>query len=441
MADNQTQRPYRSNQMPPRASASASSSTNDPLAELARLIGQADPFGEFGRDDAHRAAPPPPAEPAMDWPAQPAAPVPAAEPHRAHADPSYAADAEPFHSESEVPGYPPAPAGGYEAGTFHQQQILPDSEHEEFYEDGPSPRRRMGIMAIAAVFALAVVGTAGALGYRAVFGTSGSGKPPPVIKADTAPSKVVPANANKAPNKLIYDRVADQAQDEKIVSREERPIEMKPPAMAPAQGNTPPVSAQPPMLGSGVLSSEPKKVRTITIHPGAATIADTQRVTAPAPPPPRMAAAEPPAAAPSPRETAAPRPSEPRAASVQHMATPGYAPLSLNPNATGANAAAPTARAAAPEHMASTGTAPAGSYAVQVSSQRSEAEAQASYRSLQAKYPNQLGGRQAMIHRVELGAKGTYYRALVGPFASANEAGALCSALKAAGGQCLVQRN
>ena len=31
----------------------------------------------------------------------------------------------------------------------------------------------MGIMAIAGVFALAVIGTAGAFGYRAMFGTSG----------------------------------------------------------------------------------------------------------------------------------------------------------------------------------------------------------------------------------------------------------------------------
>jgi hypothetical protein len=30
---------------------------------------------------------------------------------------------------------------------------------------------------------------------------------------------------------------------------------------------------------------------------------------------------------------------------------------------------------------------------------------------------------------------------MVGPFANANEAAELCSSLKAAGGQCLVQRN
>jgi len=58
---------------------------------------------------------------------------------------------------------------------------------------------------------------------------------------------------------------------------------------------------------------------------------------------------------------------------------------------------------------------------------------------LQAKYPGQLGGKRAMIHRVDLGAKGIYYRAMVGPLDS-QEASQLCSSLKAAGGQCIVQK-
>lgn len=82
-----------------------------------------------------------------------------------------------------------------------------------------------------------------------------------------------------------------------------------------------------------------------------------------------------------------------------------------------------------------------GGYAVQVTSQRSEAEAQAAFRSLQARYPQQLGGHRAIFRRADLGAKGVYYRALVGPFASAEQAASLCSSLKAAGGSCLIQRN
>ena len=98
-----------------------------------------------------------------------------------------------------------------------------------------------------------------------------------------------------------------------------------------------------------------------------------------------------------------------------------------------------TASVAAPATAKTTHAA--STYAVQVASQRSEADAQASFRSLQAKYPNQLGSRQAAIRKVDLAAKGAYYRAMVGPFATANEASTLCSGLKAAGGQCIVQRN
>jgi cell division protein FtsN len=82
-----------------------------------------------------------------------------------------------------------------------------------------------------------------------------------------------------------------------------------------------------------------------------------------------------------------------------------------------------------------------GGYAVQVTSERSESRAQAGFRVLQAKYPNQLGGRQPIIRHVDLGATGTYYRALVGPFASAEKAARFCSGLKAAGGNCIIQKN
>jgi hypothetical protein len=78
---------------------------------------------------------------------------------------------------------------------------------------------------------------------------------------------------------------------------------------------------------------------------------------------------------------------------------------------------------------------------VQVSSQRSEAEAQAAYRTLQGKHPNVLGGRSSFVRRADLGNRGVYYRTMVGPFATAEQAGQFCSALKAAGGQCIIHRN
>jgi uncharacterized caspase-like protein len=81
-----------------------------------------------------------------------------------------------------------------------------------------------------------------------------------------------------------------------------------------------------------------------------------------------------------------------------------------------------------------------GDYAVQVSSQRSEADAQSAFRSLQTQFPTQLGGRKAIVRRADLGTKGVYFRALIGPFASQEEAVGFCSSLRAAGGTCDVRR-
>jgi cell division protein FtsN len=157
-----------------------------------------------------------------------------------------------------------------------------------------------------------------------------------------------------------------------------------------------------------------------------------------------MPAAEPTPVAPqparAPEPAAQPDPPARHTASAPHRAPPASnAPLSLSPNAV-----APAPVAAAPPPPARTAArsdaAAVGGYAVQISSRRNEAEAEAAFRTLQAKFPGQLGGRQPLIRRVDLGEKGVYYRAMVGPFGNADEASKLCSDLKAAGGSCFVQR-
>ncbi len=80
-------------------------------------------------------------------------------------------------------------------------------------------------------------------------------------------------------------------------------------------------------------------------------------------------------------------------------------------------------------------------FAVQVTSERNESDPQAVLTALHAKYADRLSDRQLIIRRAVLGAKGTYYRVLASPFASVEEAAMLCSRLKAAGGNCIVQRN
>ena len=135
--------------------------------------------------------------------------------------------------------------------------------------------------------------------------------------------------------------------------------------------------------------------------------------------------------------TAATTPRTPPAPSAS-----GNAPMSLAPQA-----ASPAPVAEPPHTRVATNTSPiapgggAGGYLVQVSSQRNEADAQVSYKVLQGKFPSVLGSRTALIRRADLGEKGVYYRAMVGPFGSPEEASQFCGSLKTAGGQCVVQRN
>ena len=82
----------------------------------------------------------------------------------------------------------------------------------------------------------------------------------------------------------------------------------------------------------------------------------------------------------------------------------------------------------------------AGAFVVQLSAQRSEAEAQAAFRTLQTKYAV-LSGRDPLIRRKDLGEKGIFFAAQVGPFGVKSDADQLCETLKAAGGACFVQKN
>jgi cell division septation protein DedD len=119
------------------------------------------------------------------------------------------------------------------------------------------------------------------------------------------------------------------------------------------------------------------------------------------------------------------------------------APMSLVPQ--GNQAAAETRTRVAdtnPVQAVPVAAAPSGGgYLVQVSSQRNEADAQASYRALQGKFPAVLGSHSPVIKRADLGEKGVYYRAMVGPFGTPDEASQFCGSLKSAGGQCVIQRN
>jgi hypothetical protein len=471
MADEHSPRSYRSTETIARSGNARASSqpATDPLAELARLIGQEDPFGDFGRE-ASRGAAQPASQPAMDWAAPPAEGY--ARPQQNYqadtvAVPPQAAPVA-YETEPDIPAYlmqrgaaqSYAQQPAYAEGAYAQQAYpgAPQvgAQDQDLYDDLPPERRRLGVLAIAGVLALAVVGAAGAFGYRAVFG-SGTHMPPPVIKADTAPSKIVPEKTAKDGNKVITERI--NGAGEKIVSREERPVDIRDkiatPVFPPPGGPGTQSASAMPTQGSGVIDTEPHKVHTIVIRPDQPMVADagpTSSLPQAAPSPVAMPEPQPVRPAPplAPARAAAPvaRETTVRQETPRAQAQAANAPLSLNPNVAPAPArraptrvanAAPVSLAAAPS--ANPASAARGGYAVQVTSQRSDAEAQAAYRALQGKYGSVLGSRSMFVHKVELGAKGTYYRAMVGPFTTQADAAKLCSSLKSAGGSCLVQRN
>jgi hypothetical protein len=348
-------------------------------------------------------------------------------------------------------GYAPQNSFGREQGPqghSHDPYYRGMPHDEVMYEDQPRARRRGGMLTVMAVLALAVVGTAVAFGYRTLFSGSGAVATAPTIRADAGPNKIVPTTQASDPSgKLIYDRVGDKNQQERMVSREEQPVDMKtaapPPRVVLSSGMANPAApvpsspippapqafpAPPAQAAAANASTEPKKVRTLTIRPDQP--AGAPETTRSAPQPARTAAIE--------EQAPAPTTNPVRTTTIRQQAPQNdpNAPLSLAPGRQ-QQGATRTASAPASQPMPTSG---GGAYAVQVTSQRTEAEAQSSYQALQAKYPNVLGNRQAMIRRADLGDKGTYYRAQV-PFGTQGEASEFCASLKAAGGQCVVQRN
>ena len=203
----------------------------------------------------------------------------------------------------------------------------------------PAPaKRRGGIATVAAVLALAVVGTGAAFAYRTYVGTPRNGGEPPIIKADTSPTKIVPASAEAAAK--VPDRLASSDGTEKIVPREEAPVDVNatanasansaprmvfpplnpnanPPSVASVAPNAPP----PPNAGNGTLpSNQPRKIKTFSVRGDQADAAAAPATDAQVPPP------KPPVA---PRGAA----SAQRPSAVNANASSANTPLSLAPQA------------------------------------------------------------------------------------------------------------
>jgi SPOR domain len=491
MADDNSFRSYRSHD--PHLPAAESprprdqGKASDPLAELARLIGQSDPFADLGRTSQRPVQssnyPQHDSYPAQgsyagadDWtfdqartqrdvdyrqpivpdhyvPLEPPATALAYEPHaddgRGHSSYQEPA-ADPRHQPRQGAHHHAAPR--MRDDRVHAAQDADDYEfddaplepHEEaMYDDAPRKRRHGGLATTLALIGCAMLGTAGAYAYRSYYAPSAPSQPPPVIAADSStPTKIVPiATSSVQTSRIPPDRTGSIAK-EQVVSKQEEPVAVRelgtqaaprvvlPAPIAPVapMQSVPAAAAAPPAPPPGTTASvgtEPRRVRTVVIRPdGPDPSARPVGVPPPSPPAATTRSTTPPA---------------PRAVPP---ARNGSSPISLEPQTPTSEPVTPprTRTATAPADRTPPEATTSG-VLVQLSSQKSESDALASFRSLQAKFPNELSGRQPIVRRVDLGSKGIYYRTNVGPFPSAQEASKFCASYKAAGGQCVVPTN
>jgi hypothetical protein len=503
MAERYQDRPFPSDDYG-RGSDQHGRAESDPLAELARLIGQTDPFATQGRPGARPpttayqdegyspdgyqqepAASPPPGPPSWMRRAN-VQPAPAPEPdYPDHANPvhplhryagpttapepdfhqpqSYQPEAYQDQAYAQEPAYQqpyaqPDPSryddalyGRLETGEqdYQRDPAYPDDPYA-FQNDYPESdldepkKQRGGMMTVAAILALAVVGTGAAFAYKTYIGSPRSGEPP-IIKADNTPTKIMPAPTDSTAK--VPDRMVSGDGSEKIVPREEAPVDvnaraggprvvfppLNPNSNPPSVASVSPSTVPPPSAGSipsnGTLpSNSPRPIRTVAVKGDQTDSGAPQAAARPATSAPRPAAAAP----------VAPR-TPPSAANAS-----ANQPLSLAPQAAPASEPAPQRMAATSPTQIPPASSGGGGYIVQVSSQQSEDSAAASYRVLQSKYGSVLGSRGPVIKRVDLSdkGKGVVYRAFAGPYASAEEATQACNSLKSAGlSACFVQRN
>lgn len=274
-----------------------------------------------------------------------------------------------------------------------------DPTGEARYASRRSNSRRF--YAMVAVLAIVVVGIA------AIFMLGGGGTTdgdPPLIAADTSPTRVFPeqeANAGAAGN-VVFDRVnPDQAapQQETLLDGAEPVADLT--VDPEANDGITQMLAQTDNGAAGDAPA-PRMVRTVTVLPDG-TIVDTN--TAPAngeeaaeTPVSGVAGETPAAETPVAPEAVAETPAE--ATPAPELETPEVAPQAAN------NAGVPRV-----------GDPIATGFYVQVSAQGSEAGAQTQLADYRAAAPGLLGNQAAVIERAEL-ANGTFFRLQFGPFAS-----------------------
>ncbi|MEI8146719.1 MAG: SPOR domain-containing protein, partial [Alphaproteobacteria bacterium] len=325
------------------------------------------------------------------------------------------------------------------------------------------------------VIGVAILGGGGVLAYRGLTGGAVSGEPR-VVRANPEPVRVAVQQAQE--QKPVNDRVPG---GDRVVSREERPLSQReqqaqiPPAATPrviplsvpaaTPDTTARVAVAPSSAGeaptqSGVPQArpanadEPRRVRTVTVGADGQIAGQPRSAVGGLPLSVTPSAPAPVASAPSPAPQSvvpqatpvavpAPRPPAPPVASQQAAAAPAAAPARTQPTTPRPAAGeqpldiAPARTASVrPTQAAAPASAGGGSSFVQISSHQSDSEARSALSAAQRRF-SVLQGQPTNVTSVNLGDRGTWHRARLGPMPRA-EAQSLCERLKGAGGSCVV---
>jgi hypothetical protein len=482
----------------PKIGSAATDASSDPLAELARLVGQDDPFRNVFR--------------AMPQPLASRGGAPIGEAHEDTGSSSREAEwdrdrhdradreVEPWsdhgvHDQDDgwhasgrsvethvEPGYVPEQHDyAEELATYPDEAGIADERLQPRYasaaavpdlwadgEDGPighAPNIQHGIAPQASiltersaarrpllVLASVLLLTLGGLGATFLArGNTGPGagsaaRAAPTIMAAAGPTKVKlddgSATAPEDKDAALLNKNGNAASGPvKVVMSQEQPVDLgqlpKTADLADGARPLPPASASP--------FPESKKVKTFLVHPDGTMLSDAGTpassdagLSTGALPPATIADA-----------AVAPLPATPK--TVKGGTTPKtIASLSADPAAAGDAPVAKSARqpASTGVHLVarpteSAATAPAagvgGNFGLQLAASLSEADANAAFSKLKKKYPTQLGSHTASVRKSDTGDK-PVYRVRVGGM-SQDDAKTLCSQLQASGGSCFVVHN
>lgn len=475
---------------------------DDPLAELARLVGeQHDPYGDvFARETAPR-QPSPPAdgrrEPrfSADFAAIEAGLRGAL---AAHAEP-HADEPRQDHPDQRFndqhPHEPQLYAGHDQV---YSDAVYPDTDRvgEHGDEDWAAPARqeatarrsRRPVYAMVATIAVGVIGIGVAFAYK---GASSSPREIKTIMAAAGPTKIQPsadaAGGQDGQDAGALDRT--QTAPTKLVSREEQPVDLSqavqdnaardgapqgtgaasvPVPLSPGQTRDVTQNADAPGLGSapsadafGAGMPAPKRVKVVSVRPDGSIVpsGDAQQA-APAPDSAPTASVAAPTA-----DVPTPAPVKPTKATKSTSRVTASKPMSIaaavDDSDTPPTKPTRATRKTKPQHVASAepddkgatpDQAPAdqaatedaqpkagGGFAVQLAAPGSEAEARAAMSKFGKKFAGALSGHRLGFHKADSNGR-SVFRVRVGSL-SREDATSLCDKVKSEGGTCFVAKN